>query len=479
MVNVKKVAIGVGLVALPAIILLKQSGEPSPPPLPGDAEINIYGLSISPNEIGTGESVSISFSAQNIGEKKDSFEIVCEILADGIVKKIMRKTVTLLPGEVTPVSFSFTPTTSIEVETTYDVEVGDLHGSFLVIPSDDVPVPEPEPPIPEEPPPPGFTAINYYNPKGTGSTHWEMFIFDIAAQRIIDPMADTQTINEIGVPYMVSPSTPEVLIIFRENRDRFFDDYQYGPFKATLQPDESYSWNAMSNELDGLELVSLPDSDNLTDILAEVVGIDRDTQEMTLRLIEAVTVPGKEPAGSYFIGMEINHVGVSVGDLREWRGKMITAQLRMVRRPLGFQGEFGYKEGWVASDIILEQPEYPDYAYNFEAVMEVTPRCSIPDTEDPDNVGWPGYGVIYSVSGDARWDTFSIVAEVWGPGAEGRPFRNLRMVGPISDAEICAGPELWIELWCHPDPNARYDDDPGWKKPNGWKFVDSIRTPEE
>lgn len=72
----KKIAIGAGLLAAVAgVVLLSQKKPPIPP-----EDIVLSNLQIEPSEVYVGEPVEISVVATNIGDAVGSFEVNLEVL---------------------------------------------------------------------------------------------------------------------------------------------------------------------------------------------------------------------------------------------------------------------------------------------------------------------------------------------------------------------------------------------------------------
>ncbi len=91
---------------------------------PAPAAFTSSSLSISPLEIDTGQTVTISISVANTGGESGSYTVVLKI--DGV--KEAEETVTIAAGESQDVSFSVTR----EEAGTYSVDVSGLTGSFTV-----------------------------------------------------------------------------------------------------------------------------------------------------------------------------------------------------------------------------------------------------------------------------------------------------------------------------------------------------------
>lgn len=87
----------------------------------------VSNLTITPERVGTGETVSIIVDVKNIRNFEQTYEIVLKI--NGIVEST--ENVTLTGGATGAVTF----TVSKDVEGTYDIKVGGLTGTFTVIKS--------------------------------------------------------------------------------------------------------------------------------------------------------------------------------------------------------------------------------------------------------------------------------------------------------------------------------------------------------
>jgi len=117
----KKVAIGLGLAGAGAFILTKV--VKAKPPIP-EVDIALSDLVIIPSEVDVGELVTIRVSVTNIGETAGSYPIVRDVEGD-----IITFTVTLEPGEVKVVHFTYKPM----IAKYYSVTVDGLSGTFLAI----------------------------------------------------------------------------------------------------------------------------------------------------------------------------------------------------------------------------------------------------------------------------------------------------------------------------------------------------------
>ena len=116
-----------------------ETSTPTPTPSPSTpkpAEFILSDLTITPNEVNTGESVIIEVMVTNIGELSDTCNIDLKI--DDIVEGTEK--VTLDGGDCQKVTFTKTKS----VAKTYSVCIGDLASSFLVKASP----PPPEPATP-------------------------------------------------------------------------------------------------------------------------------------------------------------------------------------------------------------------------------------------------------------------------------------------------------------------------------------------
>ena len=108
-----------------------------PPPLPLPAAFTVGSLIVSPPEVNTGETVSISVLVTNIGETTGSYAVTLEI--NGEIEAT--EEITLSAGASETVTF----TTARDEAGTYLVNINGITASFAV---------EEEPPPPPPPPPP-------------------------------------------------------------------------------------------------------------------------------------------------------------------------------------------------------------------------------------------------------------------------------------------------------------------------------------
>ena len=123
----KKAAIGLVVVGIAgiggiagAIALAAMAKKPPVPP----ENIVLSGLIIEPGEVYVGQPVSISVTVSNVGEIAGSYEITCEVTS------VMRKIISLNPGESKRATFTFTPTEAGG----YRANVDGLTGTFVAYP---------------------------------------------------------------------------------------------------------------------------------------------------------------------------------------------------------------------------------------------------------------------------------------------------------------------------------------------------------
>jgi len=100
------------------------------------AEFELSGLSVSPAQVGVGESVTVSATVTNVGEDSGSYTVTLKV--DGVA--VDSETVTLDGGASTSVRFTVTS----EVEGSHTVEVDGLTGSFTAT----IPPSSPQKPFP-------------------------------------------------------------------------------------------------------------------------------------------------------------------------------------------------------------------------------------------------------------------------------------------------------------------------------------------
>ena len=108
------------VLAVPRAPLLVSPPLP-PPPL---ARFELRDLDINPNNVFSGETVSISVRATNIGDLGGQYSLSLKI--DGLIEN--SKVIVLAAGQGQEIIFIFTP----EKPGSYRVEIGGLEGSFLV-----------------------------------------------------------------------------------------------------------------------------------------------------------------------------------------------------------------------------------------------------------------------------------------------------------------------------------------------------------
>jgi len=125
------VVLGIGAAATGLFFALKAKAAPPIPP----SDIILSNLNITPSEVYVGEALNISLMTQNIGGLTGSYEVVCQITYGGGVVKTMRKTVSLQPGESKSVSFTWTPSDPVGVQTSYQVSADGLTGTIIVHPT--------------------------------------------------------------------------------------------------------------------------------------------------------------------------------------------------------------------------------------------------------------------------------------------------------------------------------------------------------
>jgi len=116
------------------------------------AAFTVSALSISPAEVGIGESITISVLVTNTGDGSGTYKVTLEL--DNVA--VAAKEVTLAGGTNQKITF----TTSRDVAGTYRVDIADLSGTVVVmavaVPPTPTPVPAPTPaPTPTPTPPPG------------------------------------------------------------------------------------------------------------------------------------------------------------------------------------------------------------------------------------------------------------------------------------------------------------------------------------
>ena len=189
--------------------------------------------------------------------------------------------------------------------------------------------------------PAGF-VLNFKNPKRSGSNWWTAWLYDPSTQRW---SVDKEEIP-IGEPIVFEPSGNTFLIRFLECRDRFFDDYLYGPFLVTASGPGNYTWDAGAEEINGVKTLNLPESKNLSKITGEVRAADDDM--ITIKLLSAEDIFRYYNAGQFFIGSTIK----AKSDFKSSSilHKEITAKLKMKKLPLD-GGKYGYRYEWEATKV--------------------------------------------------------------------------------------------------------------------------------
>jgi hypothetical protein len=301
--------------------------------------------------------------------------------------------------------------------------------------------------------------LNYINPKKAGRTNWEVFIYEIAADRWIDPMAQTGRIAAFNEPYTFEATTPNFLLKFRESRDMFFDDWQYGLFLAETAGPGSYTWNAVAETLNGEKLADLMFSSNKCRVTGKITAAY--ATHIDLRIDAANDIPGYINAGKYFIGKVLNFPS----DLgTAWQGVTITGDLVMT---WAYLDDSGYKEAWALSNVVPVSG-YPSYAYSFTGSLTLGALLH----------QWY-WDINFSIS-NPYWSPFAVMIEVYGPGYETPEYGKHRYTGPASGT-FQAGANMHIYMWAHPNPNASYNDQWGYSGmiAKGWKLVKELSTPSE
>ena len=146
------------------------------------AEFEVSGLTITPDEAGVDQDVSIKVTVENVGEKEGSKEVTLKV--DG--KKVDSEGVTVAAGAERTVTF-----THSEAEAgTYDIEVGGLSGTLTVTAG--------------PPPPPGQPKVG---------SKWEYVVdYDSGAGYTEVDHVYTTTLTELNVspPAGLCVTTPSV-----------------------------------------------------------------------------------------------------------------------------------------------------------------------------------------------------------------------------------------------------------------------------
>jgi len=113
-----------------------------PEPALKPAAFSLSSLSISPNEVAPGESITISVEVTNTGEEAGNYKVTLKL--DGVVEA--SEDITVNAGASQKVTF----TTARDLAGTYAVDINGLSGTFVVM--GEAP-PPPGPPAPPAPPP--------------------------------------------------------------------------------------------------------------------------------------------------------------------------------------------------------------------------------------------------------------------------------------------------------------------------------------
>jgi len=122
------------------------------PPEPAPAAFRLSSLTISPNEVALGESVTISVEVTNTGEEAGNYTVTLKI--DGVVEA--SKDITVNAGDSQKVSF----TTVRDLPGGYAVDINGLGGTFVVVGEAQSP-PAPIAPTPPALSPASISPINW------------------------------------------------------------------------------------------------------------------------------------------------------------------------------------------------------------------------------------------------------------------------------------------------------------------------------
>jgi hypothetical protein len=121
----KKKLAGIIVACVAVIIVVTVIIIPSLTPSPEPAEFRVSNLHVSPDEVGPGETVTVTVEVQNVGEEQGTHQL--ELIIDGLVEQ--SESVTLDGGAATTITF----TLQKERDKVYSVETDGLSGSFEVI----------------------------------------------------------------------------------------------------------------------------------------------------------------------------------------------------------------------------------------------------------------------------------------------------------------------------------------------------------
>lgn len=122
----KKLLIGLASLAVIVIITVIMSIPASEP-----AEFGVSKLNVSPQEVGPGETVTLTVEVQNVGEGNGTHQL--ELTINGVGEQ--SEVLTLDGGETTSVSLFIQE----ELQGSYSVELGGLTGAFVVIEAEPIP----------------------------------------------------------------------------------------------------------------------------------------------------------------------------------------------------------------------------------------------------------------------------------------------------------------------------------------------------
>jgi len=191
---------------------------------------------------------------------------------------------------------------------------------------------------------PAGLVLNYRNPKIEGSNCWTAWLYDPTTQ---EWSADKEKVLT-GESIIFELKGNNFLIRFQECRNKFFDDYLYGPFLLTVSGLGNYTWDAAAEEMNGIKILNLPESKNLCTITGEVIGSDDDGHTIDIRLQSAEDILRYNNAGRFFIGSVIKAKSdVKPSSVLQ---KEITAKLKMTKLLLG-DGKYGYMYRWEATKV--------------------------------------------------------------------------------------------------------------------------------
>jgi len=149
-----------------------------------------------------------------------------------------------------------------------------------------------------------------------------------------------------GIAYV--PASNQLLLLFKETRNVFFDEAQYGPYYIEITGLGQYTWNAATGKLNGVAAVNLQGTSGSIRGTVTSQTFDGQNYWLGIRVDSATTSPGK-----YLVGLTVSarYTGGDPGG--NLSGMDITATLKHIAGISWEVSGIGYPSG------------YPSWYYNF------------------------------------------------------------------------------------------------------------------